>query len=168
MTQIGSPVTAQRERTPRRMSYEEFLNWPHENEHVEWVNGEVVDMPPISNEHTQVGRFLIRLLSDFIEIKKLGTVCYDPFQMKTSPDLPGRALDLFFVANANFARLKKTCLEGPADLVVEIISPDSRAPDRGEKFYEYQQGGVREFWLIDPLRQQAEFYLPDLAGVYKP
>ena len=30
--------------------------------------------------------------------------------------------------------------------------------DQGEKFYEYEAGGVPEFWLIDPPRKWAEFY----------
>jgi len=51
--------------------------------------------------------------------------------------------------------------------VVEIISPDSRARDRGEKFYEYEQGGVREYWMIDPLRKPAEFYQRGEDGIYR-
>lgn len=57
------------------------------------------------------------------------------------------------------SRLKKTHLAGPADLVVEVITPGSQSVDRGEKYYEYEAGGVREYWLIDPVRKQAEFYL---------
>ena len=56
------------------------------------------------------------------------------------------------------SRLKRHNLDGPADLVVEIISPESRARDRGEKFYEYEEGGVKEYWLIDEPRKRAEFY----------
>jgi Uma2 family endonuclease len=37
--------------------------------------------------------------------------------------------------------LKETYLDGPADLVVEIVSPDSVGRDRGDKFYKYAQGG---------------------------
>ena len=42
--------------------------------------------------------------------------------------------------------------------MVEIISPGSRGTDRGDKFYEYEKGGVKEYWLIDPERRRAEFY----------
>lgn len=66
------------------------------------------------------------------------------------------------------ARLKRLYLDGPADLVVEIISPGSRGVDRGDKFYEYEQGGVPEYWLIDPDRKQAEFYLRGEDGIHRP
>lgn len=71
----------------------------------------------------------------------------------------GREPDLLFVAREHLDRLKDTYLDGPADLVVEIISPESVGRDRGEKYYEYAQGGVPEYWLIDPHMEWAEFYL---------
>ena len=42
--------------------------------------------------------------------------------------------------------------------MVEIVSLESVGQDRGEKFYEYAQGGVPEYWLIDPQMEWADFY----------
>ena len=50
---------------------------------------------------------------------------------------------------------------------MEIIRPESRARDRGDKFFEYEAGGVPEYWLIDPVREQAEFYQIDEKGIYR-
>ncbi|RLC76911.1 MAG: hypothetical protein DRI61_12445, partial [Chloroflexi bacterium] len=47
----------------------------------------------------------------------------------------------------------------PADLVVEIVSPESVVRDKGEKFYEYQEASIPEYWLIDPDQEWAEFYI---------
>jgi Uma2 family endonuclease len=124
-------------------------------------------MSPITEPHENIRGFLHPLLKHFAEAHHLGRVYSEPFQMKTRPGLPGRAPDVFFVANAHLERVKRRNLEGPADLVVEIISPGSRATDRGDKFYEYEQGGVPEYWLIDPDRQQAEFYLRGEDGIYR-
>ncbi len=149
------------------LSYDEFLE-QCDGQHVEWVNREVVPMSPVSNLHQKLGVHLLSLLQFYATERKLGEVRYEPFQMKTGPHLPGRSPDIFFVANANLGRLKKTFLDGPADLVVEIISPESRARDRGDKFYEYEQGGVPEYWLLDPVREQAEFYQLGADGIYRP
>ncbi len=68
----------------------------------------------------------------FAEAHHLGGVYSEPFQMKTGPDLPSRAPDVFFVANENLGRVKRLNLEGRVDLVVEIISPGSpRQRSRG-------------------------------------
>lgn len=149
------------------VSYERFLELVGEDVRAEWVAGRIVRVSPPSDRHQDISRFLSALLSHFTETFDLGVIRSAPFQMKTGPTLPGREPDLIYVAGIGRSRLKERYLEGPADLAVEIISPESRAPDRGEKFYEYEQGGVQEYWLIDPDREQAEFYRLDTRGIYQ-
>jgi Uma2 family endonuclease len=160
-----SSVKGVQERTDD-VSYEAFLASSDET-HAKWVGGKIISMSPPSERHQDLSDFLGALLRVYAETQNLGLVRSAPFQMKLSPEGSGREPDLLFVAEANWERLKKNCLEGPADLVVEIISPESRARDRGEKFYEYEAGGVREYWLIDPDREQAEFYGLDERGIYQ-
>jgi Uma2 family endonuclease len=162
---LGTPVRAA---PPGKMTYEEFLVWADEDTWAEWVNGEVIILTPASNKHQDLAGFLTALLRYFVETRQLGVVRFAPFQMKTGPNLPGREPGILFIAREHLDRLRDTYLDGPADLVVEIISHDSRARDRGEKFYEYEQGGVREYWLLDYLRRQAEFYQLGPDGIYRP
>jgi Uma2 family endonuclease len=49
-------------------------------------------------------------------------------------------------------------LEGPPDLCIEVISKSSRKIDRGRKFVLYAEHGVKEYWIVDPLRFTIEFY----------
>jgi Uma2 family endonuclease len=153
---------------PGKMTYEEFLAWADEDTWAEWVNGEVIILSPASKRHQDLVFFLAALIRLFIEARQLGLVLTAPFQMKVGPDLPGREPDILFIARDQLARLRDTYLDGPADLVVEIISRDSRVRDRGDKFYEYEQGGVREYWLLDYLRRQGEFYQLGADGIYRP
>lgn len=164
MTRIAKPPV----RDGVRMTYEEFLRRKGDDSHVEWVDGEVVTMAPISNEHDDIAGLLYSLMRSYVEVRGLGVVKHDPFQMKTGPKLPGRAPDIQFLAKKNLNRLKDTHVQGPADLVVEVISTGRRGVDRGDRFFEYEQGGVKEYWLIDPERKQAEFYSLDRDGIYKP
>jgi Uma2 family endonuclease len=167
MTQLlNHPVSSAR-RTLGRMTYAQFLKWDGENQHVEWVNGEVIEMPPVSLEHSDLNVFLLKIVDEYVAVRKLGKVQGDPFQMKTGPGLPGRAPDVLFVAKRSLSRLKRSHLVGPADLVIEVISPGTEGVDRGEKFFEYEEGGVREYWLIDPHRKRAEFYQRDRSGVFR-
>lgn len=150
----------------RFIAYQDFLDLDGEDAHVEWVNGRVVPMSPVSKSHEDVAGFLKALMRVLAEHNDSGQVLGEPFQMKTGPDLPGRAPDVLFVAKKHLRRLKKNYLEGPGDLVIEVISAGSRAVDRGEKYFEYEQGGVPEYWIIDPLRQHAEFYRRGKDGIY--
>lgn len=161
------PVAASAVPSPgAKMTYKEFLAWADEDTWAEWVDGEVIHMSPASDLHQDLVDFLTALLRFFTETHHLGIVRSAPLQMKIGPDLPGREPDILFVSREHLNRLKKTFLDGPADLVIEIVSPESRARDRGDKFYEYEQGGVREYWLLDPLRKQAEFYQLGEDGIY--
>ncbi|MCP4398466.1 MAG: Uma2 family endonuclease, partial [bacterium] len=113
--------------------------------------------------HQDIVKFLTNVISMFVDFRELGTVIHAPFQMKMEH---GREPDMLFLAGNHTDRLKNTYLDGPADLVIEVISPESVGRDRGEKFYEYERGGVPEYWLIDPRTRRAEFYQAD-GGRYR-
>ncbi len=155
---------------PLRMSFAEFLAWEHEGGLVEWVEGRVIvhDMP--KEYHQRMAGFLDQLLGLFVRVFHLGIVYIAPYPMRMEAGGSGREPDVLFVAAEHTHRITEDYLDGPADLVVEIISDDSVTRDRTRKFHEYQAGGVREYWVIDPRpgRQQADFYVLDEAGQYRP
>jgi Uma2 family endonuclease len=145
--------------------YEEFLARADEDTLAEWVQGEVRPYSPASRSHQDIAGFLYAILRTYVELHHLGVVLLAPFQMKLSRS--GREPDVLFVAQEHLHRLHPTHLEGPADLVIEIVSPESAPRDRGEKFYEYQEAGIPEYWLIDPQSQWAEFYQRDERGRFQ-
>ena len=138
------------------MTYHEFLDWADEDTLAEWVNGKVIMTSLASLRHQLIAQFLGRILAGYVEIGHLGIVVSAPFQMKLEQS--GREPDVLFVAEAHRDRLHATYLDGSAELVVEILSPESVGRDRGEKFYEYERAGILEYWLIDDAAQRAEFY----------
>jgi Uma2 family endonuclease len=152
------------------MSYEEFLASFDEDVHAEWVNGEAIVFMPPSTRHQDVVLFLAALLRTFVEFFQLGQVLVAPLEMKVMPDSNAREPDILFVATENLLRITDKKLEGPADLVIEVISTESVTRDRDDKFFEYQDAGVREYWIIDPRprRQRADFYVLDSQGRYRP
>jgi Uma2 family endonuclease len=151
-----------------KLTFEEFLAWSDEDTWAEWVAGDVVMVSPASVEHQDVGSFLERLLGIYVESRSLGKVMRAPFLMRLAEVPSGREPDLLFVAKTRLNLIQKNYLDGPADLVVEIVSPESIGRDRGEKFVEYERAGIKEYWLIDPDRQSAEFYQVSSEGRYRP
>jgi Uma2 family endonuclease len=150
------------------MTYEEFLAWAGEDTWAEWVDGEVIVLMPASLLHQLLVGFLFYVLQTFCRVRKTGVVLTAPFQMKLGSGRSGREPDLLFVASEHLHRLQPTHLAGPADLVVEIVSPDSVERDRHDKYLEYEAAGVREYWLLDPDQRQAEFLRLEPDGRYHP
>lgn len=165
-------TTAAPSTQPRRlrMTYEEFLAWADEDVHAEWVDGEVVIHMPPKEWHQKVTTLLTTLLQMYVEFFSLGRVLGAPFEMKLQPEGPAREPDVLFVGREHLDRLTADRLSGAADLVVEVVSDDSVARDRAEKFYEYQQAGVREYWVVDPRpgKERADFWVLEEDGRYRP
>ena len=138
------------------VSYDEFLEWAEENVRAEWIDKEVRLVPPASNRHQDLVRFLTSLFSTVVEATDSGAVVRPaPFQMKLEN---GREPDVLVVTEAHRDRVHETHVEGPADLAVEVVSPGSGPRDRGDKFYEYEAAGIPEYWIVDPEREQLEVY----------
>ena len=161
-------ATAQSDPAPAGpITYERFLKWLDEDRLAEWEDGMVVMSSPASARHQLLVAFLAGILSRYVEMARLGgTVLTGPFQMKLPTS--GREPDVLYLARAHKRRLRQTYLNGPADLVIEVVSPESVKRDRETKFAEYQCAGIPEYWLIDPHDQQADFYQMDAQSVYQP
>ncbi len=151
----------------RKMTYEEFLEWADEDTYAEWVDGEVELMSPASAEHQDISVFMTRLLAEFAEEHDAGKILTAPFQMKLANVRRGREPDLLFILKRNLTNLKRNFLDGPADLAIEIVSPESVLRDRGAKYAEYEAGGVREYWILDPETRRADFFVLDAEGRYQ-
>jgi Uma2 family endonuclease len=167
MTDLTRKIRTSGEVIASGVSYEVFLK-NFDGQHVEWLYGDVIRMSPVTEEHNDLSVFLITLFSTFLSGSGGGRVFHDPMIMRPRADLPARAPDIQIVLPKNADIIKENEIAGPADLVVEIVSPESHRRDRVEKFGEYEQGGVKEYWIIDPTRKETLFYQLDAAGFYAP
>ncbi|MCC7450070.1 MAG: Uma2 family endonuclease [Anaerolineae bacterium] len=132
----------------------------------EWVNGKVVKIPPITLQHNDITIYLRVLLDTFFAFKPLGQVISAPFVMSLPSVNSKREPDLQIVLNGNLHRLTNTYMDGPADICVEVVAPESVARDHGEKFVEYERGKVREYWIVDPIHHECRIYRINGQGIY--
>jgi len=54
-----------------------------------------------------------------------------------------------FVRRGREAIVSSRGVEGPPDLVMELLSPSTAARDRGIKLDRYRLFGVGEYWVVD-------------------
>lgn len=136
--------------------------------HCEWVEGTVIKMTPASLEHNDILKYFTHLLDIYFELKPVGRLVLQPFVIRL-PAVPDRRRepDLMVILNDNPHELHETYMDGPADIVIEVVSEESVERDHGEKFAEYEKGGVPEYWIVDPLRNETRFYRMDDHGRYR-
>jgi len=168
---MAQPIVAppEREEQHLKMSYEEFVAWGEDTTHAEWVDGEVTVFMPPKTLHQRISYFLSMLLGLYAQFFDLGEVFTAPFEMRLALGRSSREPDILFVAKEHRDRITEDRLEGPADLVIELISNSSVARDRADKFYEYQAAGIQEYWIIDPRsgKQRVDLYQLTPEGIYQ-
>lgn len=76
-----------------------------------------------------------------------------------------REPDLSFVSHQHAHKIGERYYE-PPDLVAEVISPGTWRTDRRDKFSEFAQAGIPEYWIVDPEHETVEVFVLD-EGVYR-
>ena len=142
-----------------KISYEDFLV-EYAGQYAEYVDGEVIRPMSVTERHDYLVGFLRTLLTFYVETKNLGRIHGEPYQMKMEIEGKsiGREPDLFFISNENLKNINRQFYDGGADLIIEVISPESVVRDTVDKFEEYEKAGVKEYWLIDYERRTVNFY----------
>ena len=157
--------------------YDMFLDTDYGDIPVEWVNGKVVEVAGgASPFHNKMVNYLAWLFKVFIDRTIKGEIYTDPTLMRVESVKVSRAPDIQYLAPDNPANVEAKQVVGVADLVVEVVSEGSERTDRIQKFLEYEKAGVKEYWIIDFRRKDAQFWvledgiyaehLPDEVGIY--
>ena len=143
-----------------RVSYAELERWPDDGRRFELYDGELFEMPSPTLRHQTVVLNVASLLREYAG-RHGGRVVIAPFDIILTPydvlqpDVvyfsPGRARRLTPEGRGTIA----------PDLAVEIVSPSTLQNDRGRKMDLLARHGVREYWLVDPVRHTLERYEPD-------
>src|SRR5688572_19875625 len=134
---------------PRRMTFEEYVAWAPEDRKTEWADGAVIEFMSTLTRHGDIEEFLLGLVLFFVKLRNLGRIYSGTYAMRVGEGRPLRQPDLIYVANEHLDRRTRERLEGPADLLVEIVSEDSVTRDRRDKFKEYAELGVPEYWIAE-------------------
>jgi Uma2 family endonuclease len=131
----------------------------------EWVKGAVIKMPPILLGHNHLSDYLRDLLKAYFALRPIGQVISAPFVMRLENSR--REPDLQVILKDNSGTLTETYMDGAADICIEVVSPSNAATDYGDKFTEYEAGGVKEYWIIDSMREECRFHRLNEDKLYK-
>ncbi|MEW5784034.1 MAG: Uma2 family endonuclease [Bacillota bacterium] len=141
-------------------TYEDYLKIPEEPGYrFEILEGILVKEPSPTMRHQRVSRELgYRLITFFNHFDPEGELFFAPLDvtLTTSNVLQP---DLLFVSGARKEVMRKERIDGPCDLVVEIMSPTNRRKDRLRKMEIYRKAGIPHYWLVDPEENTLESFV---------
>jgi Uma2 family endonuclease len=120
------------------------------NHLVEFTDGYIEVLPMPKPAHQRIVLFLLDELRAITVPARLGEVLMAPTRVRVRKGM-FREPDVLFMLTEHAARKDEGFWEG-ADLVMEVVSPDAGSHERdyAEKRAAYAEGGVAEYWIIDP------------------
>ncbi|MCP4217934.1 MAG: Uma2 family endonuclease [bacterium] len=153
-----------------QFTYGDYLGWD-DKERWELIDGHPYNMTPApGTNHQLVSTALVAQLARHPDTGTCRVIAA-PFDVRL-PMNEQKEEEIINVVQPDISIIcdpakldRKGCLGAP-DLIMEIISPSTTAKDKREKFFLYEQAGVKEYWLVYPDGKIIEVFTLDDSGRY--
>ena len=136
---------------------EDYWNLP-EGKRAELIGGKFYPMAPPNRIHQDLVSGFHYTLCDYI--KRSNSFCRvypAPFAVNLdADDKDWVEPDISVICDKN--KLTDRGCSGAPDLIIEVVSPSSRQQDYNLKNSLYAAAGVREYWIVDPVKERTTVY----------
>ena len=124
----------------------------------ELIDGQIYDMAPPSPFHQELVMELSATIRDYIKKNKGNCKVYiAPFAVFLNQDEYNYVEpDISVICDLN--KINDKGCNGAPDFVIEVVSPSSQRMDYLTKLFKYRTAGVREYWIVNPLRRTVQVY----------
>lgn len=146
-----------------RKTAADYAKLPEGKERYELIDGELIMTPAPTFEHQDILSFLLGRLEAIVRPRKLGKVVPSPTDVHAT-EIDIYQPDVLFIRQENLGIVRGGSVLGAPDLVIEILSPSTGYYDLKHKKDVYQQIGVKEYWIVDPMDKTVECFLNSPGG----
>ena len=149
----------------KRYTYADYVTWKFK-ERVELFRGWVERMSAPNVYHQRVSSEVHTLMKSALSARGC-FVFAAPTDVRLRRSPEGDTVvqpDLFAVCDE--AKLTKQYIEGAPDWVIEIVSPGNGKKELDKKYVQYEEAGVREYWVLDPAERTILRYVLNAEGTY--
>lgn len=144
---------------PRENIYtiEDIYNLP-EGQRAELMDGQLYMMAPPNRIHQKLSSRFSQRIANYIDSKHSGCEVYAaPFAVFLKNDEQNYVEpDISVICDKK--KLDDRGCNGAPDWIIEIISPSSRKIDYSTKMTLYLNAGVREYWIVDYMKERTTVY----------
>ncbi len=136
-----------------------------EGERAELIDGKIYYMTPPNTNHQRLVHFFDREIGNYIQSHKGECEVFPaPFAVFLIEDDKNYVEpDISVICDKN--KITDKGCHGAPDWVIEIVSPSSKPMDYFTKLFKYRTAGVREYWIVDPIKQRVTVYFFEKESV---
>lgn len=129
-----------------------------DGERAELIDGQIYYMALPSRKHQDILSFFHLAIGNHITSNNGACKVYPaPFAVFLfADDSKYLEPDISVICDQN--KLNDRGCSGAPDWIIEIVSPSSRPMDYYTKLSLYRTAGVREYWIVDPIKQTVLIY----------
>jgi Uma2 family endonuclease len=149
-----------------RLTFEEFCIVVPDGRKADLIAGVIYMASPDNLDAADVFGLLHAVMRLYVERNDLGSV-HGPRVAFRINGANGPEPDVAFVSRDRRNLLRRGFVDGPPDLAIEIVSPDSVERDYVAKRHQYREAGVSEYWIIDEENQRLTLLRLDARGRYR-
>ena len=136
---------------------EDYLALP-DDQRVELIDGVIYDMGSPTSPHQLIAGEIHRQIANYIRENKGSCI---PFMAPTDVQLAcdNRTIvqpDVLVVCDRS--KINRNRIFGAPDFVAEVLSPSTKSKDIFIKTQKYFYAGVKEYWLVDPMKETVTAY----------
>ncbi len=138
-------------------TYDDYITLPDDLNIYEIIEGELYMAPAPIPKHQKICHNIQRLLGNYLQKNNAGEIYPSPVDVvfdKSNILQP----DIIFIARDNLSIVTEKNIQGPPNLVIEILSPSTIRKDRISKLRVYARFEVKNVWIIDPDNQTLEAF----------
>ncbi|MCI8889677.1 MAG: Uma2 family endonuclease [Hungatella sp.] len=129
-----------------------------EGQRAELIDGQIYSMAPPSRLHQELVSQFTKIIGNYIDSHNGQCEVYPaPFAVFLNADDKNYVEpDISIVCDKD--KLDDRGCNGSPDWVIEITSPSDPQRDYGIKLFKYRTAGVREYWIVNPLKKTVMVY----------
>ena len=130
-----------------------------DGQRAELIDGQIYDMAPPSRIHQKISTQLVSCINHYISAEHHGNceVYAAPFAVFLNKDNKNYVEpDVSVICDPD--KLDDKGCNGAPDWIIEIVSPSSQHLDYLTKLLKYRTAGVREYWIVNPLKDTIQTY----------
>ncbi len=129
-----------------------------DGERAELIDGKIYYMAPPNTKHQRLVHFFDREIGNYIQSHKGECEVFPaPFAVFLSENNENYVEPDISIICDKSKITDKGC-DGAPDWIIEIVSTSSKSIDYFTKLFKYRTAGVREYWIVDPMKELVMVY----------
>ena len=139
------------------LTYEDYCQIPEDGNRYEVIDGLLFMAPAPFVRHQRVSLQISFRLVEYVKLSGSGEVFYAPCDVVLSENNIVQP-DVLYISENRTSIITDKNVQGPPDLLIEILSQSNRQHDEIVKRELYERFGVLEYWIVDPDAETVKVY----------